>query len=78
MAEMTRDEIRQKLDGVQTKITGLERDKAQLEVKRDNFQEKVNELRPQVEEIFGTTDSEELAAKRSELLAKLDSLDLNV
>ncbi len=76
--EMSKDEIRQKLDQVTTRLTALEREKVELEVKRDAHQKKVDDLLPQIQEIFGTTDSAELTVKRNELLAQLQALKLDV
>lgn len=71
-------QIRQKLEAVKGKISELDREKAQLEVKRDDYQKKVTELEPQVQELFGTTDSEELAKVRDDLLKQLEELNLDM
>jgi predicted nuclease with TOPRIM domain len=75
---LSKDEIREKLTAVQTKLTSLEREKVQLEVKRDDFNKKVTELEPQIKELFGTLDAEKLSTKREELLAQLESLNLEL
>lgn len=76
MSEMSNEELSQKMKEVKAKIEDSEKKKMQLTVKKDDLQGKIKEMEPKIQEAFGTTDINELLAKKATFIDELSAIEL--